>query len=91
MVEYVRGDKLPAPLQRQVLAAYVYRFTGDNRPAWTREPRPCGNPYPLQFRDDADWLANTRFPVNKAGQLADNPSSCESSPTWPNNPELRRA
>ena len=83
MVEYVNGADLPASLQREAKARYVHRFTGDNVPAWTRAPRPCGNPYPLQFRNDADWLANTDFPVTKAGRLAARPSDCRSRPTWP--------
>ena len=83
MVEYVNGRDLPAALQREAKARYVHRFTGDNRPAWADTPRPCGNPYPLQFRDDADWLANTDFPVTRAGRLADHPGACRSRPTWP--------
>ena len=84
MVQYVNGANLPAALQREARARYVHRFTGDNSPSWTRVPRPCGRSYPLQFRDDADWLANTDFPVTKAGALANRPRYCESSPTWPN-------
>ena len=87
MVEYVNGAKLSAALQRDARARYVHRFTGDNRPAWTRAPRACGRPYPLQFKDDADWLANTVFPVTKAGALAARPGACQSSPTWPNGRE----
>jgi hypothetical protein len=85
-----RGDQLSADDQRKALATYVHRFTKEHRPAWSREPRKDGKPYPVQFASDADWLANTEFPVSpKTGRLAS--GDCLSSPTWPDNPELRRA
>jgi len=84
MVDYVNGAKLPPALQRDARARYVHRFTGDNRPSWTRELRPCGRSYPLQFQNDSDWLANTDFPITKAGALANRPNHCQSRPTWPN-------
>lgn len=76
--------------RRHVLAAYVHRFTGEHRPAWSRKEWKDGKPYPLQFADDADWLAHTRFCVRKDGRLDMRYKACESSPTWPNNPELRK-
>lgn len=91
MVEYVKGSELSVALQREACAGYVHRYTGDHVPAWARKEWKDGQPYPLQFRDDADWLANTEFPITKAGQLAKQPGDCFSRPTWPNNPELRHA
>lgn len=83
MVDYVNGAELSPELRRAALARYVHRFTAEHVPAWARQPRPDGTPYPVQFASDADWLANTDFPVTKAGQLAERPSDCRSRPTWP--------
>lgn len=90
MVDYVNGAQLPARLQSQAKARYVHRFTADHKPAWAAKPMPNGNAYPVQFASDADWLANTDFPVTKRGKLAYRPSDCYSRPTWPHNPELRK-
>ena len=83
MVTFVNGAALPVHLQREVLRRYVHRFTRDHVPAWTRDTRPNGKPYRVQFASDADWLANTDFPVTKAGAIADLPAHCNSRPTWP--------
>ncbi len=84
---WVTGLKLSAEDRRYVLASYVHRFTGDNVPDWARKPD--GSIYPLQFKNDADWLANTLFLVRKDGTLSKRIKNCKSNPTWPNNPELR--
>lgn len=78
----ILGSNLPAALQVQAKAMFVHRFTGDHKPDWTQGS-------PLQFASDADWLAHTLFWVTKRNTLAKR-ASCESSPTWPYNPELRR-
>ena len=83
MVEYVNGARLSPALQVEARRRYVHRYTADNAPAWAYALRPCGRPYPVQFRDDADWLANTEFAVTKAGKLASRPGACRSTPTWP--------
>jgi len=83
------GTQLCASDQQHVLAAYVHRFTRDHKPAWARWPREDGQVSPVQFASDADWLANTRFAVRKNGRLDGRARYCESSPTWPDNPELR--
>lgn len=83
MVDYVNGSKLSPALRLEARRRYVHRFTGEHVPAWARQPRPDGTAYPVQFADDADWLANTDFPVTKAGALASRPSDCRSRPTWP--------
>ena len=87
----VTGDKLTPEDQNYVRCAYVHRFTRDHKPRWAHKPRPNGQPYPVQFDSDADWLAHTRFAVRKDGRLDNRVHSCESDPTWPDNPELRRA
>lgn len=85
------GSQLSPSQQSEALARFVHRFTGNHRPAWSREKRPDGTAYPVQFADDSDWLAHTRFHVTKAGRLSNRHNHCESSPTWPHNPELRRS
>lgn len=89
--EWKLGSELSDESKRYVLAAFCHRFTGQHRPAWAKEEWKDGKPYPLQFKDDADWLAHTRFPVTKAGEVDQRAGYCESTPTWPDNPELRRA
>lgn len=81
------GDNL-TPRQRSLaLAGFVHRFTGDHKPHWASKPMPNGSPYPVQFASDTDWLRNTLFYCKRDGTLG---VECRSSPTWPNNPELRK-
>lgn len=85
------GSELFPADRAYVLAAYCHRFTGNHRPAWASQPwKADGTPYPLQFASDAEWLANTRFAVGAHGDLDRRSKECLSSPTWPNNPELRK-
>jgi len=84
-----RGTELCATDQRHVLRSYVHRFTADHTPQWARKLGPNGEPSPVQFSSDQDWLENTFFRVRKDGRLDSRARSCESHPTWPNNPELR--
>ena len=76
----LNGTQLCASDQQHVLAAFVHRFTAEHKPAWASEPWKDGQPYPVQFAGDADWLANTRFAVRKNGRLDDRVHHCESSP-----------
>ena len=85
----VPGTALTAEDRHHVLAAYVHRYTRDHKPAWAHADRD-GIPYPVQFASDQDWLTNTLFAVRKNGRLDQRARSCLSSPTWPDNPELRR-
>lgn len=87
---YRLGSELRPDQQRQVLAQYVHRFTGDHRPAWAGRPWKDGQPYPLQFANDREWLANTYFAITGGGELDGRARYCHSTPTWPSNPELRR-
>jgi len=84
------GNQLTAEDQRHVLAAFVHRFTGEHKPQWANEPWKDGKPYPVQFRDDADWLANTLFVTRNDGRLDQRHKACYSTATWPFNPELRQ-
>ncbi len=77
------GTQLNGTDRAHVLGAYCYRFTGEHFPAWAQKPMPNGSAYKVQFADDADWLANTRFAVTKTGRLDRRFNHCESSPTWP--------
>jgi len=80
------GNKLSMEMQVEAKRRWVHRYTGEHCPIWAR-----GGNYPVQFRDDADWLAHTYFSVTKTGRLDQRYRQCESYPTWPNNPELRSA
>jgi hypothetical protein len=71
-------------VQRAALSKFVHRHTGDH-------PSPYNKELPLQFKDDQDWLSHTVFRTNKNGTLNARVIGCESSPTWPNNPELRKS
>lgn len=84
------GSELNADDTRHVLSAYVHRYTRTHKPTWARGMWRDGKDYPLQFDSDADWLANTRFAVLRNGRLDHRHTECESRPTWPDNPELRR-
>lgn len=79
------GTELHKDDQRYVLGAYVHRYTGNHKPQWA-----VNTNYPLQFINDADWLAHTSFRVTTKGRLDSRCRFCQSSPTWPNNPELRK-
>lgn len=83
------GTQLDYSDQRHVLAAFVHRFTREHKPAWASQPWKEGKPYPVQFASDADWLAHTRFAVRANARVDQRVRYCESSPTWPDNPELR--
>lgn len=85
------GSQLHPDDQKHVLAAFTHRFTKQHRPSWAKEPWKDGQPYPVQFASDADWLANTLFLVKTNGRLDMRAQFCESHPTWPDNPELRVA
>ena len=89
--KFLLGYELAHNEQRKALAQFVHRFTGEHTPAWARLPMPDGRAYAVQFKDDADWLRHTCFAVNNDGKLSKRVHFCESSPTWPNNPELRKA
>jgi hypothetical protein len=95
------GDQLHPDDQREVLALYDDRYTGEHRPQWVADKvrmaelftKLYDDPlrtYPVQFVDDADWLANTLFKVRKDGRLSRNIRHCRSTPTWPD-PDPRAA
>ncbi len=77
-------------MQREALAQFVHRSTRDHIPQWARFSVDRRLTYHVQFDSDADWLAHTHFRVTESGKLDRRVRHCESSPTWPDNPELRR-
>lgn len=81
----IKGSEMCQRLQQEAKARFVYRYTGEHKPTWVKGPET-----PVQFKDDRDWLANTLFWITKKGELANRPKCCESYPTWPLNPELRK-
>ena len=81
----IRGSLLNDNDKRHVLGVYVHRYTGEHKPQWVK-----GDYTPVQFKNDADWLENTFFEVTKYAKLDARFKHCESHPTWPENPELRR-
>ncbi len=86
---FLLGTQLSQSEQRKALARFVHRFTGDHKPNWANGVWKDGIPYPVQFEDDQDWLSHTKFSVTKDGKLNEHTNFCKSSPTWPDNPELR--
>ncbi len=76
------GTALHPDDRKHVLAAFLYRVTGDTKPQLKDSPH-------LQFRDDLDWLTNTEFAVRKNGRMDMRVKHCTSYPTWPNGKPLR--
>jgi len=79
------GSALHADDRDYVLRAYVHRYTREHVPAWA-----IASKAPIQFEGDDEWLHNTRFTVRADRRLDARYKACQSSPTWPDNPELRR-
>lgn len=85
---WVKGDTLSLATQADARRRFAHRHTKEHKPNW---PRYDATLSPVQFASDADWLAHTTFAVRLNGQLDGRVSYCYSTPTWPDNPELRRA
>ncbi len=90
MSKWIPGHMMPEATQRNARARFVHRFTGEHKPDWAYKPRSDGSLYPVQFKDDWDWLCGTLFCVKADGTLSDKTNYCESKPSWPDNPELRK-
>jgi hypothetical protein len=82
MVVWLRGDKLSAQEQQQVLRTYVHRFTQEHRPQWALR---SGNVHDRpHYASDDEWLANTDFAVTTKGKLDRRVRHCMShDATWP--------
>ena len=93
MSKMIQGSKLSQTDQRLALAAFVHRHTGDHIAEWAKvksvgsfhipnSVRRRGF-FPLHFKDDKDWLNNTKFFVARSGDLDRRYHNCLSTPTWP--------
>jgi hypothetical protein len=82
MANMVLGSDLSPSVKREALARFINRYTGDHKPDWVKRATSTYL-YPVQFRDDEEWLANTRFAVTAKGELDRRIIHCESTPTWP--------
>ena len=87
---FIKGVHLSQLNQSKVKRMYISRFTKDHKPEWANKEWKDGKPYPVQFESDQDWLENTYFRFTTKGNLDKRAKYCESHPTWPDNPELRR-
>lgn len=88
-LDTLAGSHLSPEDRRLAKRMFVHRFTRDHKPTWAFQPRQNGEPYPVQFASDDDWLAHTEFAVDSKGRLKTGYPECLSRPTWPDNPELR--
>jgi hypothetical protein len=82
----ILGSKLSSSTQSECFRRFVNRYTRNHIPTWISL---SNRKYPVQFDSDKDWLEHTFFYVKLNGELNNNYNFCESSPTWPDNPELR--
>lgn len=85
-----KGSALSEADQKKVLQRFTGRYTGDHTPDWVRDAEAIGVVYPLQFKDDAEFLSRTKFAVTKEGALTAR-KTCEAMPTWPNGKKVRTA
>jgi hypothetical protein len=88
MANWIKGTELSAAMKREALARFINRYTGDHTPAWVMRSKEYV--YPVQFADDADWLAHTYFAVTAKGTFDGRIHHCESHPTWPNGNQLKK-
>jgi len=81
-MKWILGSELSQELQKQCISCFSNRFTGEHMP-----PRIAklvnAKKYP-QFKDDKDWLANTKFAITNKNKLSLREKYCASRPTWPN-------
>lgn len=71
------GSELAADVQEHLKTVFIHRFTREHKPFWA-----LGHDKP-HFKDDAEWLANTSFPVTKSGAIDRRSKFCNSNPMWP--------
>jgi len=67
----IRGDLLPERLRRQVLDAYGYRLTKENRARARKWYGKRSLPSSAAFKHtDAEWLRTHYFEVTRSGELS---------------------
>ncbi len=85
----VRASSLSPLVQAKLLRMYVNRYTGDHKPAWVAAAEKDGTFYPVQFKNDEDWLRHTMVAATLSGDLDPRNRSVASTPTWPNGDVIR--
>jgi len=88
VTDMVRGSTLSEADQTVVLNRFGNRYTGDHTPDWVKEAEALGLVYPVQFKDDAEFLNRTSFKTTKDGGHSKS-KACESKRTWPNGKKVR--
>lgn len=83
-IKWKRGNELSWAAQNEAKRLFINRHTKDHLAPWSN------GRYAVQFASDEDWLANSWFPTKTDGTLDARARYCQSNPTWPDNPELRR-
>lgn len=61
--DMVPGTTLSAALQREMVRSFAQRYTGEHVPEWTKKAAQNGSFYAPQYKDDAEWLSKTLFPM----------------------------
>lgn len=86
-----KGSQLHPEDRKYVLSAYVYRHTKDHPYIGTvfAHRKELLKKTPYHFSSDNEWLENTFFHTKANGRLDRRYRFCHSTPTWPDNPELR--
>lgn len=73
----VKGARLTSAQKRAVLAAFVHRFTGEHRPAWSLQKMPNGGSYAPTHATDTEWVNDHAFYITAQGALASKPGRAE--------------
>lgn len=78
MIKWVYGDTLAPSVQRECLARFTYRHTGEHKPTWAKDPPDFPGLYKPVYVTDAHWLRCTEFAVTKDGRLDNRVRRCMS-------------
>jgi hypothetical protein len=91
-MKLIKGSDLDEDQKRQVLAAFIYRWTKENRQRtqvyscelcdiqtpYENNKSANGHTHPtIPLISDAEWLQQYRFYFTASGKLADKPDHCE--------------
>jgi hypothetical protein len=75
-MKLTRGQDLTEAQRSMVKAAFVYRWTHENRNVDTLYAR-VGDPPTIPKESDEDWILGHAFYIRKDGQLAKRPGHAE--------------
>lgn len=79
-MKWITGEELAPADRAHVLNAYVHRMTTEARQRWPDFAAfMLRNGYRMPARDDAEWLAMTRFAVRSDGRLDSRVRRCETT------------